>query len=125
MIYGIGNDIIEVERIKKALSKDNGFKEKVFSKAEIDCCETKSNKYQSYAARFAGKEAFMKAFKTGWGQGVSWNEIEITSLESGQPILRLSGNTKEIVTSYKITKFHITLSHLKDIAMATVVLECE
>ena len=123
MIYGIGNDIIEVDRIKKAINKNNGFKEKVFSENEIDICEKKANKYQSYAARFAAKEAFMKAYGTGWDDGISWKEIEIINQENGKPILKLLNKTNEIVNLKQNFSFYVSLSHLKDYAIAQVIIE--
>ncbi len=123
MIYGIGSDIIEVDRIKGAIEKDNGFKEKVFSVSEISLCESKSNKYQSYAARFAAKEAFMKAFGTGWSDGIAWKEIEVLSEETGRPYLNLLNKTKEIICQEHNFIMHVSLSHLKDYAIAQVILE--
>jgi len=123
MIYGIGTDIIEVSRIQKAIEKKNGFKEKVFSPNEIVSCEAKGNKYQSYAARFAAKEAFMKAFSSGWNNGISWNEIEILNHDNGSPYLNLINGTKELVFSGKNLLLHVTLSHLKDFATAQVIIE--
>ncbi|OQY40111.1 MAG: holo-[acyl-carrier-protein] synthase [Candidatus Cloacimonetes bacterium 4572_65] len=124
MIYGIGNDIIEVTRIQKAIERGSGFVEKVFSTREIALCNSKGSRVQSYAARFAGKEAFMKALKTGWADGISWREIEILSYESGAPYIELTGKTKEYVENEGITVIHITLSHIKEFAIANVTLEC-
>lgn len=123
MIFGIGNDIIEVARIKRAIEKDNGFREKVFSPREIELCESKGNKYQSYAARFAAKEAFMKALKTGWADGVTWTEIEVLNSESGAPYLNLLNKTEKLVIKENIQHLHISLSHLKEYAIAQVILE--
>lgn len=123
MIFGIGNDIIEVARVKKALERDNGFREKIFSPREIELCESKGNKYQSYAARFAAKEAFMKALKTGWAEGITWNEIEVLNSESGAPYLNLLNETQKFVRKHNIKHLHISLSHLKEYAMAEVILE--
>lgn len=123
MIYGIGTDIIEVSRIRKAIEKDNGFREKIFSAKEIAECEQKANKYQSYAARFAGKEAFMKAYGTGWADGIAWKEIEILNNENGAPYLTLTNQTKELVSTQIDFKIHISLSHLKEYAIAEVILE--
>lgn len=123
MIYGIGNDIIEVSRIKKAIEKENGFREKIFSPTEIAYCETKAIKYQSYAARFAAKEAFMKAFGTGWIDGVSWNEIEVRNNTNGAPSLHLLNQTKDTVLAQGNFKILVTLSHLKEYAIAEVILE--
>ena len=123
MIYGIGTDIIEVSRIQKAIEKNNGVKEKIFSQNEIAYCEARASKYQSYAARFAGKEAVMKAFGTGWIDGIAWNEIEILNRESGAPYLILTNKTKEIVDPNDKYKIHISLSHLKEYAIAKVIIE--
>jgi holo-[acyl-carrier protein] synthase len=123
MIYGIGNDIIEVDRIKRAIERDNGFKEKVFSLAEIEVCESKANKYQSYAARFAAKEAFMKAFGSGWAEGIAWNEIEVLSQDNGKPYLNLLNKTKKIINQEHEFILHVSLSHLKEYAIANVILE--
>lgn len=123
MIFGIGTDIIEVSRIRKAIEKENGFREKIFSSKEIISCEQKSNKYQSYAARFAGKEAFMKAYGTGWAEGIAWAEIEILNHENGAPYVILTHKTKDIVLADKEMKIHISLSHLKEYAIAEVILE--
>jgi holo-[acyl-carrier protein] synthase len=122
MIIGLGTDIAEVHRIAKSIDKP-GFKEKVFSKAEIDYCETKANKAESYTARFAGKEAFFKALGTGWRGGMSFNEVEVWNDELGKPSLNIIGKTAEIIKERNIKKIHISLSHIKDVAMATVIIE--
>lgn len=123
MIYGIGNDIIEVARIQKALEKNNGFKEKVFSQREISACEAKAHKYQSYAARFAAKEAFMKALGTGWAEGIAWSEIEILNHESGAPYINLLAEKKYLALVREKFVIHVSLSHLKEYAIAEVILE--
>ena len=123
MIYGIGIDQIEVQRLKNSFNNTKSFKEKVFSKNEIELCENKPNPTQSYAARFAAKEAFLKALGTGWSDGISWLEIEILNLANGTPHLLVSGKAKEILLSKNITILHVSLSHLKDIASAIVILE--
>lgn len=122
MIIGIGTDIAEVHRIAKSIEKD-GFKEKVFSKAEIAYCETKTNKAENFAARFAAKEAFFKALGTGWRGGMAFNEVEVWNDELGKPTLNIVGQTAEIIKERDIKIIHVSLSHIKDVAMATVVLE--
>ncbi|HEX8515960.1 MAG TPA: holo-ACP synthase [Bacteroidia bacterium] len=122
MILGLGTDIAEVHRIAKSIINIS-FKEKVFSKAEIAYCETKANKEESYTARFAGKEAFFKALGTGWRGGMAFNEVEVWNDELGKPTLNILGNTAEIVKERNIKVIHISLSHIKDVAMATVILE--
>jgi holo-[acyl-carrier protein] synthase len=123
MIFGIGIDMIEVGRIEKALSKNSSFKTRMFSQDEINYCDSVASAIQSYAARFAAKEAFMKALGTGWADEISWSEIEIIREESGRPIIRLSGRTREIVENVGITKSFVSLTHLKEYAAAVVTLE--
>jgi holo-[acyl-carrier protein] synthase len=122
MILGIGTDIAEVPRIAKSI-ENNSFKEKVFSKNEIAYCETKTNKAENYAARFAAKEAFFKSLGTGWRGGMAFNEVEIFNDELGKPHILLLGQTAEIIKEKNIKIIHVSLSHIKDVAMATVVLE--
>jgi holo-[acyl-carrier protein] synthase len=123
MILGAGTDIIEVERIRKNIANGSRFKEKVFSKNEIDYCEKKSNKAESYAARFAAKEAFFKALGTGWRDGMSFNEVEIMNNELGQPQMNLYGKAKEIAETKNVTNIHVSISHIKEIATSVVILE--
>jgi holo-[acyl-carrier protein] synthase len=122
MILGLGTDIAEVPRILKSI-QNISFKERVFSKAEIEYCETKANKEESYTARFAAKEAFFKALGTGWRGGMAFNEVEVWNDDLGKPTLNILGNTAEIVKERNIKTIHVSLSHIKDVAMATVILE--
>ncbi len=122
MIIGIGTDIAEVTRIAKSI-ENISFKERVFSKNEIAYCETKTNKAENYAARFAAKEAFFKSLGTGWRGGMSFNEVEVINDELGKPTLNILGETAELIKEKNIKIIHVSLSHIKDVAMATVVLE--
>ena len=122
MIIGIGTDIAEVARIAKSI-ENNSFKEKVFSKAEIVYCEGKVNKAESYAARFAAKEAFFKALGTGWSGGVAFNEVEVVNDELGKPSINVIGTTADLIKDRNIKNIHVSLSHIKEIAMATIILE--
>lgn len=123
MIFGVGTDMIETERVAEKISKEKGFREFVFSKNEIKYCETKTNKFEHYAARFAAKEAFFKAAGTGWRNGTAFNEIEITNNEEGKPSLILLGETKKTLGQFDIKNISISLSHLKSIASAVVIIE--
>lgn len=123
MILGIGTDLIEVERVAEKMEKKAGFKELVFSPAEIIYCEAKTNKYEHYAARFAAKEAFLKAIGTGWRSGTAFHEIEVYNDEEGKPELRFSGTTAETVAEMKAGNIFVSLSHLKTMACAMVVIE--
>lgn len=123
MIAGLGIDIIEVERIAAKIGRESGFRELVFSKNEIDYCETKKNKFQHYAARFAAKEAFFKALGTGWLEGTSFNELEITNTDTGKPELVLLGSTINTIGMLGIVKISVSLSHIKTMASAVVIIE--
>ena len=124
MIIGIGTDIVEVERIAKSIEKI-AFKYKVFSKTEIVYCETKKNKAESYAARFAAKEAFFKALGRGWRDGMAFNEVEIINDSLGKPTLNVLGKTAKIVAKKNIKSIHVSLSHIKQLAMAMITIEGE
>ncbi len=123
MILGIGTDLIEVERVAEKMEKKAGFKELVFSPEEIIYCEAKTNKYEHYAARFAAKEAFLKAIGTGWRSGTAFNEIEIYNDTEGKPELRFLGVTAGTVAEMKAGKIFVSLSHLKTMACAMVIIE--
>ncbi len=123
MIAGLGIDIIEVERVATKISKEAGFRELVFSKKEIDYCETKTDKFVHYAARFAAKEAFFKAVGTGWAEGTAFNEVEITNDDAGKPKLSLLGGTGKSFVAQGIIRISLSLSHLKTIASAVVIIE--
>jgi holo-[acyl-carrier protein] synthase len=122
MIIGIGTDIAEVARIAKSI-ENISFKEKVFSKVEIAYCESKANFAESFAARFAAKEAFFKSLGTGWRGGMAFNEVEVMNDDLGKPSLNILGTTAEIIKEKNIKIIHVSLSHVKEMAMATVVLE--
>ena len=123
MVAGVGIDMIEVERIKHNIEKDAGFKEMVFSKNEIAYCEAKANRFEYYAARFAAKEAFMKAIGTGWTAGINFNEIEVVHSLEGKPEMIISGETQKKVSLFGIIKILVSLSHLKKYATAVVIIE--
>jgi len=123
MVYGIGTDIIEVSRIKTVMERDIGFREKIFTSVEIEYCETKKNKYQNYAARFSAKEAFLKAIGTGWRFGIRFGDIEVYHDELGQPHIHVFGKAEELVTREGISGIHVSLTHLKELANAIVILE--
>lgn len=122
MIIGIGTDIAEVPRIAKSI-ENKSFKVKVFSASEIAYCETKANKAERFAARFAAKEAFFKALGTGWRDGMAFNEVEVVNDEIGKPTLNIIGATAEIIKKKNITSIHVSLSHVKDTAIAMIVIE--
>ncbi len=124
MIYGIGTDLIEVDRIAKQVDGDTRFKEKIFSAREIVYCESfKVNKAQHYAARYAAKEAFFKAIGTGYRGGIAFHEISIENDELGKPSIELSGKALEYADQHAFGKIHVSLSHLREYANAIVIIE--
>ena len=123
MIAGLGTDMIEVDRVAHKIGRDAGFRELVFSIREIDYCESKTNKYEHYAARFAAKEAFFKALGTGWLNGTAFNEVEIAHDEKGKPLVNLLGETAVTIAALKYGTISVSLAHLKTIACATVIIE--
>ncbi len=116
MILGTGIDIIEVERVKRIAEQSPRFLEKIFTSGEVEYCQKKKNKYQHLAARFAAKEAFFKAI----GRRINWTDVELTNLSSGKPELKIKNKEK-----FRIEKAHVSISHLKDYAVAAVILEEE
>ncbi len=123
-IYSIGTDIIEVSRIKSALEKYPGFKTRIYTEREIVFCDNKKNetaKYISYAERFAAKEALAKAFGTGLGKHMSFKDIEVQNLPSGQPLIKLSQRSQSLLTFKGPFDLKISLSGTKDFAVAFAV----
>lgn len=123
MTHGVGIDMIAVERVASGISKESGFREMVFSEAEIAYCESKKNKFEHYAARFAAKEAFFKALGTGWAGNTLFNEVGIVHNADGKPEIQLSGETQSTINAMGITKILVSLSHIKAMASAVVILE--
>ena len=122
MIKGIGIDMAEPERIASSMKK-KGFRELVFSKNEIAYCEKKTKKFEHYAARFAAKEAFLKAIGTGWAKGTAFNEIEILNNKEGKPGIFFLGKTATTVAEIKLGNISVSLSHIKTLASAIVIIE--
>ena len=109
-IFGIGTDIVSVDRIKKSL-KNKNFLFRVFNTKEILKCKKKINNYNYFEKRFAAKEAFSKALGTGISNGISFNEIIVLNKKSGKPYISLSGQTKKIIEKkFKKKKIKISLS---------------
>lgn len=122
MIYGIGTDLIEVARVAEKL-KHKDFKARVFSQKEIEYCDAQGRPTESYAARFAAKEAFFKALGTGWEGHFPLCDIEILNDKLGKPELYLINQAKVYFDKKSFGKIHVSLSHLKEMASAFVVIE--
>lgn len=124
MIVGLGVDIAEVDRITAAIGRrGESFLKRVFTPAEIAYCERHKNKFERYAARFAAKEAAMKALGTGWRKGVRWVDIEVTRETSGKPTLRLHGESKKITDTLGVKHISVSLTHSGNTAFAQVIFE--
>lgn len=119
----LGNDIIEIERIRQAIERSSSFVEHVYTPHEIDYCESRNKgRYESFAGIYAAKEAFIKALGTGMRHG-SWQDIEIYHDELGAPLIRLQDTFKNIYETLGYTNIHVSISHCKEYAMSTVILE--
>lgn len=124
MIVSIGIDIVEVYRIRETLARTPRFAERVFTPGERSYCESKGGAAaQSYAARFAAKEAFLKAIKTGWRGKIAWHDIEVVSDADGVPNLVITGEAAVILASRGAERVHISISHTTEHAVAQVILE--
>jgi holo-[acyl-carrier protein] synthase len=118
-VRGIGTDIIEIDRIKKALEKNSSFIDKVFTKAEQEYCKQFSESERQFTARFCAKEAVAKALGEGITENLSWLDIEVSHDKKGKPIILLSSPAKEKFSSLGV--FLISLSHCKNYATATAI----
>ena len=124
MIVGSGVDLAEVPRIKRAFDHYGArFRDRIFTELEIAYVERKANRYERYAARFAAKEAGMKAIGTGWRHGVRWKDFEVTNLPSGKPTLKLHGVAAEVGAKLGVTNIALSLTHTAELGMAYVILE--
>jgi holo-[acyl-carrier protein] synthase len=123
MIIGTGIDIIEVNRVDEKVRRDNGFKEQIFSAHEIAYCDAAADPAQHYAARFAVKEAFLKAAGGGLMLGYNLTDIEVWHNETGKPHLQLTGSFKILAEKNGWSKIHISLSHVQAMACAVVIIE--
>jgi holo-[acyl-carrier protein] synthase len=124
MIVGSGVDLCEVERIKNAIARHGRrFVERVYTDREIAYAESKANLYERYAARFAAKEAGMKALGTGWRGGIAWRDFEVANQPSGRPTLQLHGKALELARKLGVENIALSITHTSVQAMALVILE--
>lgn len=122
MIFGIGTDIIEIKRIKKAISQNPKFAERLFTEQELEYYRKKDMKAQHIAGGFSAKEAVLKALGTGL-RGFRWKDIEILRGSAGKPIVRFGGSVKQFIEDNGIGIIHVTISHSRDFATAAAVAE--
>ncbi|MBZ5638631.1 MAG: holo-ACP synthase [Acidobacteriia bacterium] len=126
MILGIGFDLLEVSRLVRALGEHGSrFEDRVFTSRELADCSTRADRTQALAARFAAKEACLKALGTGWSQGLTFQQVEVIRTEDGRPVLQLLGAARERADRMGVRRAHVTLTHQRGVAGAVVVLEGE
>lgn len=124
MIVGTGIDIAEVPRIAESIKRfGDRFIARIFTQGEIRYCDSKANRVERYAARFAAKEAAMKAIGTGWNHGVSWQDIEVTRHPGGRPTILFHRKAAEFAAKLGAKHVALSLTHTKEFAMAQVILE--
>jgi holo-[acyl-carrier protein] synthase len=124
MILGTGVDIAEVPRIRESIERFGArFLNRVFTPGEIEYCEAKASKFESYAARFAAKEAGMKALGTGWNHGVRWRDIEVIRPKGQRPTIRFHGQAAAFAEKLGAKNIALSLTHTREEALAHVILE--
>ncbi len=124
MIVGSGIDIAEVPRIAQSIERfGQRFLNRIFTEGEIRYCEPKANRVERYAARFAAKEAAMKAIGTGWSHGVTWHDVEVSRMPGGRPTIAFHGRAAEFAARLGTAHVALSLSHTKEYAIAQVILE--
>ncbi|MBA3912719.1 MAG: holo-[acyl-carrier-protein] synthase [Acidobacteriales bacterium] len=124
MIVGTGIDIAEVPRIAEAISRfGNRFLQRIYTEGEIRYCDSKANRVERYAARFAAKEAAMKALGTGWNHGVRWRDIEVARKPGSRPTILFHGVAAGFAAKLNTARVALSISHTKEQAIAHVILE--
>lgn len=124
MIVGTGIDIAEVPRVADSMKRfGDRFLNRVYTEAEIRYCDSKANRIERYAARFAAKEAAMKALGTGWARGVTWKSVEVGRQPGGRPTILFHGKAAEFAQKLGVKHVALSITHTKEFAMAQVILE--
>ncbi|MGA2274051.1 MAG: holo-[acyl-carrier-protein] synthase [Bryobacteraceae bacterium] len=124
MIVGTGVDLAEVPRVRHLIERyGRRFIERVYTPAEIAYVERKANRFERFAARFAAKEAGMKAIGTGWKFGVTWQDFEVANLPSGKPTLRLHGVAARVAEKLGVRRVSLSLTHTTEYGLAHLILE--
>jgi len=123
MIVGLGTDIVGIERVRRLLQRYPNFAPRIFTALEISHCESRADAAQSFAARFAAKEALMKAVGTGWDGKINWQDIEVRNDQRGKPELFVHAGCRALLEQLRVTHIHVSLSHEREYAIACVVLE--
>jgi holo-[acyl-carrier protein] synthase len=124
MIVGTGIDVAEVPRVAAAIERfGRRFIQRIFTEAEIRYCDPKANRVERYAARFAAKEAGMKALGTGWNHGVRWRDVEVRRQPGQRPTIVFHGKAAEFAKKLRVVNAALSITHTADQAIAQVILE--
>jgi holo-[acyl-carrier protein] synthase len=124
MIVGLGLDIAETDRMEAAIVRHGAhLLERIYTLREIAYCEKHKNRFEGYAARFAAKEAAMKALGTGWRLGVRWRDIEVANAPGGKPTLRLEGVARQFADGLGVKQISLSITHSGNLALAQVIFE--
>lgn len=124
MILGTGIDLAEVDRIRAAAERyGDRFLHRIYTERERAYVARKANKYERYAARFAAKEAGMKAIGTGWRHGITWHDFEVTNLPSGRPTITFHGVARQVAERMGVKRAHLSLTHTAQYGQAFLILE--
>jgi holo-[acyl-carrier protein] synthase len=124
MVIGVGTDLIEIARIEQSVARyGEHFVARIFTAAEVEYCRRKKNAAESFAARFAAKEAGAKALGTGISRGIGWLDLEVVHEPGGRPALALRGRAAERAKQIGVARVSLSLTHSRDTALAVVVME--
>jgi len=124
MIVGTGIDIAEVHRIRQSIERfGDRFLQRIYTAGEIRYCDSKANRFERYAARFAAKEAAMKALGTGWNYGVRWRDCEVTRMSGGRPTMTFHGKAGEFAAQLGVKNAALSITHTSEQAIAQLILE--
>jgi holo-[acyl-carrier protein] synthase len=125
-VVGVGTDMVDCQRIEQMIQRHGDrFLERVFSAEEIAYCLRGKRPAEHFAARFAAKEAILKALGTGWIGKIAWADMALLPDTLGKPVLRLTGHTAELAAEQKITRWHVSMSHTRTQAVAVAIAESE
>jgi holo-[acyl-carrier protein] synthase len=114
----IGSDIVEVARVERLITRYERAERRLFTEAEIDYCRARRNWHEHMAARFAAKEAVLKALGTGLGPGMRWTDVEVVNEENGRPVVRLSGEVAAFAAREGVHELELSISHTSGLALA-------
>jgi holo-[acyl-carrier protein] synthase len=124
LIIGVGTDLVEVQRIRESAERFGvRFLNRIYTDVEQAYCNSKANRFERYAARFAAKEAGMKALGTGWSRGVGWRDFQVVNARSGRPTLQLAGQAALIAAESGVTNISLSMTHTASEGFAIVIFE--